>query len=171
MHFHPRKRWFAVCTKPGNEKRLARKIHRKGFVLYLPVCGKVPLFPGIVLINIQDSDIQAIRPIDGVIDYLYWLQLPATISDEEVAQLQLFCSVGIDITVSKSPLLRSKTPISIQIEENLNDGQRLREKPLAKLALPSLGYTLQGAIVSHSGVETWLKKPNQKHVYENAIIQ
>lgn len=139
------KKWYAVYTRFGCEKKVADAIGKKGWHVYLPVSllkKKVvePVFPNLVFVNIPESKHKHLKLVPGVLNLFYWLQKPAVITDVEIETMRHFLNEHAIIqiqqtSVSESEMVRlsSGSPI-----EDLIDRRSRNDK----LTLPSLGYDL-----------------------------
>lgn len=91
------RKWFALQTKPRNEKIVLRQIDQKGIETYLPLIEKiriwsdrkkkieVPLFSGYIFIHArEDERLEAISNTSGAIRYIYYEKRPAVVSEKEI---------------------------------------------------------------------------------------
>ena len=151
--------WFAVYTKPRWEKKVAALLSARGIKNYCPL-NKVerqwsdrkktieePLFKSYVFVNISEPDHTLVRRVDGVLNFVSWLNKPAVIRDEEIETIKLFLSDHQNVYLEK-------------VDVNLNDRVRILSGPLmtregnvleikhktVKVLLPSLGFTLVAEI-------------------------
>src|SRR6266852_5926070 len=95
-------KWYALYTKPRWEKKVADLLSAKDIESYCPVNRvyrqwsdrkkmiSVPLFTGYVFVNIDEKRQVAVRSTTGVINFVYWLNKPAVIQDEEIALIKKF---------------------------------------------------------------------------------
>jgi transcriptional antiterminator NusG len=159
------KQWFVVYTKPRWEKKVSRQLEQKKIEYYCPI-NKVqrqwsdrkkiieePLFTSYVFVRLNETEHSAVRMTDGVINFVYWLQKPAVVRNEEIETIRRFVNDYTDVKLEKKPI-------------NLNDKVRVIAGPLmqregnivevrsrtVKVSLPSLGYLLV-AEVANTNVE------------------
>lgn len=152
-------KWYAVYTKPRWEKKVADLLTRKHVENYCPL-NKVqrqwsdrkkivmePLFQSYVFVKISADSSSLVRETSGVLNFVYWLQKPAVIRDEEIDVIKRFMNEYHNIQLEKANV-------------NLNDKVRVIGGPLmmlegnvlevkhrtVKVLLPSLGYTLVAEI-------------------------
>jgi transcriptional antiterminator RfaH len=88
--------WYALYTKPRKEQKVAQQLEQLGFKVYLPLKTEVrqwsdrkkkvvvPLFSSYVFIQIEESKRADVFIIDGILNYVFWLNKPALIRDEEM---------------------------------------------------------------------------------------
>ncbi|MBK8712908.1 MAG: UpxY family transcription antiterminator [Niastella sp.] len=94
--------WYAVYTRPRNEKKLSIRLDETGIVNYCPL-QKVqrnwsdrkkiilePLFKGYLFIQVPEKDKWELRNIDGIVNFVYWLGKPAIIKDIEIENIKKF---------------------------------------------------------------------------------
>lgn len=151
----PKKQWLAIYTRPNWEKKVAETLERKKFEVYCPL-NKVkrqwsdrkktlsePLFNSYVFVNITENEMSAVKQVDGVLNFAYWLNKPAVIKTEEIDTIKRFLNEYDHVSVEKTQV-------------NVHDRVRITNGPLmmwegnvveirtntVKLTLPSLGQTL-----------------------------
>jgi len=153
------KMWYAVYTKPRWEKKVAGLLTRKNIENYCPL-NKVqkqwsdrkkivmePLFQSYVFVNVSSIEQLMVRETTGVLNFVYWLQKPAMIREEEIDVIKRFLNEYHNVQIEKSTV-------------NLNDKVRIVGGPLmmregnvleiknktVKVLLPTMGYTLVAEI-------------------------
>lgn len=153
------KMWYAVYTKPRWEKKVAGLLTRKNIENYCPL-NKVqkqwsdrkkivmePLFQSYVFVNVSSTEQLMVRETSGVLNFVYWLQKPAMIREEEIDVIKRFLNEYHNVQIEKSTV-------------NLNDKVRIVGGPLmmregnvleiknktVKVLLPTMGYTLVAEI-------------------------
>jgi transcription antitermination factor NusG len=154
-----KKQWYALYTRPRWEKKVADLLERKKVEVYCPL-NKVhrqwadrrkmilePLFPSYVFVYISEEEHRGMIETDGVINFVYWMDKPAVIRNEEIETIKKFLHEYDYVTLEKT-------------EVNLNDQVRIINGPLmmwegnvveirtntVKITLPSLGQTLVAEI-------------------------
>ena len=154
-----KKQWYALYTRPRWEKKVADLLEKKKVEVYCPLNRvhrqwadrrKVvlePLFSSYVFVYITEREHLSIKETDGVINFVYWLNKPAIIRNEEIDTIKKFLSEYDHVSLEKT-------------EVNLNDKVRIINGPLmmwegnvveirtntVKITLPSLGQTLVAEI-------------------------
>jgi transcription antitermination factor NusG len=153
------KQWYALYTRSRWEKKVADTLEKRKIEAYCPV-NKVqrqwadrkkvimePLFPSYVFVLVSPQEHLQIKEIDGVVNFVHWLNKPAVIRQEEIDTIKKFLSEYDKVTLEKTQV-------------NLNDRVRIINGPLmmwegnvveiktntVKMTLPSLGYTLVAEI-------------------------
>lgn len=153
------KQWYAVYTRPRWEKKVADLLERKKIEAYCPL-NKVrkqwadrkkivlePLFTSYVFVFVTPEEHLKIRQTDGVLNFVYWLNKPAVIREEEIETIKRFLSEYENVFLEK-------------LSVNVNDRVRIINGPLmmwegnvievrtntVKITLPTLGQTLVAEI-------------------------
>lgn len=154
-----KKQWYALYTRPRWEKKVAELLEKKKVEVYCPL-NKVqkqwadrkkivlePLFSSYVFVYITEREHVSIRQTDGVVNFVYWLNKPAVIRNEEIDTIKKFLNEYDQVSVERTQV-------------NLNDRVRIINGPLmmweghvveirtntVKITLPSLGKTLVAEI-------------------------
>lgn len=154
-----KKQWYALYTRPRWEKKVADLLEKKKVEVYCPL-NKVqkqwadrkkivlePLFASYVFVYITEREHLSIKQTDGVINFVYWLNRPAVIRNEEIDTIKKFLNEYDHVSVERTQV-------------NLNDRVRIINGPLmmwegnvveirtntVKITLPSLGQTLVAEI-------------------------
>ena len=159
MNLTATKQWYAIYTRPKSEKKVAEHLEKKKIEVYCPL-NKVkkqwadrkkiafePLFTSYVFVYATPDEHTKIKQTDGVISFVYWLNQPAAIRQEEIDTIKKFLNEYDNVVLERSPV-------------NLNDKVRIINGPLmmwegnvievrtntVKITLPSLGQTLVAEI-------------------------
>jgi|SRR5882757_4303734 len=159
------KNWYVVYTKPRWEKKVARQFEQKKIEYYCPL-NRVqrqwsdrkkiilePLFTSYVFVRLDEPEQLPVKQTDGVINFIYWLQRPAVVRNEEIDAIKRFMNEYQNVKLEKKSV-------------NLNDKVRIIGGPLMqregnvveiknktiKVLLPSLGYMLM-AEIENSNIE------------------
>lgn len=92
--------WFAVYTKPRNEKKVAENLSLMGVEVYCPMVSVVkqwsdrkksiqqPLFNSYVFVRLDEKDRAKVFSVPGVVRYLFWLGKPAVVRDFEIKAIK-----------------------------------------------------------------------------------
>jgi transcription antitermination factor NusG len=92
--------WYAVCTRPNHEKRVAEQLQRKNLEQLLPlynsvrqwkdrkVCLAMPLFPGYVFVRISLQERLRVLEIPGVAYFVGFGNQAACLPEEDLRSLQ-----------------------------------------------------------------------------------
>jgi transcription antitermination factor NusG len=154
-----KKQWYALYTRPRWEKKVADLLEKKKVEVYCPL-NKVekqwadrrkvvlePLFTSYVFVYVSEKEHISIKQTDGVVNFVYWLNKPAVIRNEEIDTIKKFLHEYDHVSVERTQV-------------NLNDRVRIINGPLmmwegnvveirtntVKITLPSLGQTLVAEI-------------------------
>ena len=124
-----KKQWYALYTRPRWEKKVADLLEKKKVEVYCPL-NKVekqwadrkkivaePLFTSYVFVHVTEQEHLSIRQTDGVLSFVYWLNKPAVIRNEEIDTIKKFLNEYDHVTVEKTQV-------------NLNDRVRIINGPL-----------------------------------------
>ena len=92
--------WYALYTKPRNEKKVADSLNALGIEVYCPVINTVkqwsdrkkkvtlPVLPSYVFVKIEEQKRNDVFQVAGVVRYVFWLGKPAIIRPIEIEALQ-----------------------------------------------------------------------------------
>jgi transcription antitermination factor NusG len=133
--------WFAIYTRPKNEKKVVEGLEKIGVEVYCPMVTQVkqwsdrkkkveaPLINSYVFVNIEDKKRNIVFEVPGVVRYLFWLGKPAVIQEHEIDLLKaslkgVFSSVEVNgiqpgdtLTISKGPF-QGKEGVVSQVDKN-----------------------------------------------------
>ncbi len=133
--------WFAIYTRPKNEKKVVAGLEKIGIEVYCPMVKQVkqwsdrkkkvevPLINSYVFVNIEESARNIVFEIPGVVRYLFWLGKPAVIQEQEIEVLRaslkgILSTVevngiqpGDNLTISNGPF-QGKEGVVSQVEKN-----------------------------------------------------
>lgn len=149
------KKWHALYTRPGREKKVSETLTRKKIENYCPL-NKVsrpwidlkkpvlePLFSSYVFVKVSDNKIADLKQIDGVVNIVYWLGKPAVISNHEIEAVKFLLGhystvklERIDINVNYS--VDTLEELLIRAENNSPEVKNRTVKAI----LPSIGYLM-----------------------------
>ena len=88
--------WYALYTKPRNEKKVEEQLHKMGLEVFCPKVSVVkqwsdrkkkvsqPLIPSYVFVKIKEQDRELVFNVPGVVRYLFFLGKPAIIKESEI---------------------------------------------------------------------------------------
>ena len=88
--------WYALYTKPRNEKKVEEQLHKMGLEVFCPKVsvvkqwsdrkkrGSQPLIPSYVFIKIKEQERDLVFSVSGVVRYLFFLGKPAIIKESEI---------------------------------------------------------------------------------------
>lgn len=156
-------KWYAIYTRPRWEKKVAEILTDKKIENYCPLNKVVrqwsdrkkvvfePLFTTYVFVKTTEKMYTEIRKITGVINFVYWLNKPAVIREEEINSIKDFLSNHYNVHLEKTPVV-------------INDIVRVTSGPLmeyegnviaiksktVKIILPSLGYMMVAEVAKEN---------------------
>lgn len=149
-------RWQIVLTKITCEKKVAGIFTKKGIEHYWPLntfrsyaknpakLKQEPLFKSYVFVRIVESQVEQVLRTPGVLNFVYWLNKPAVVKDQEIETIRLFLRQYHYLQIEKTEVNLNDTVKSIRgssitkagnVTEMLNDN-------FTKAILPSLGIIL-----------------------------
>lgn len=164
-------KWYVVYTKPGSEQKVSEVLKRKKLENYCPVYSvpkkygdnskvkETPLFKGYVFVKISELQHQELKKINGVINMVYWLGKPVSVTSVEIKAIKFFLGDYTNITIEKTEI-KSNDRINTQSNLSGHEGPLVTIKnKKAGVVLPSLGYiltaeveTLNVRIISSEGI-------------------
>jgi len=103
------KKWYAVYTKPHSEKKVTALLTKKKIESYCPMIGTMkqkkivyqPLFPCYIFICVPEGKMKTINQTKGVINFLYWLDKPVVIKNDEIEAIKQFVHDHENIQLEK----------------------------------------------------------------------
>lgn len=149
------KKWYAVYTKPRWEKKVDKLLTEKGIESYCPLqkiqrqwsdrkkIVEEPLFKSYVFVRIPDAEQTALRKVNGVVNYVYWMGKPAVVKDREIEVIKKFLDEYENIQVEpvevhinnkvhiKSGVLMDKEATVLSVMKNK-----------VKVVIESIGFSL-----------------------------
>ena len=169
------KKWYIIATKAGNEKKLSNLLTRKNIDSYCPLTrqwiGKKkvvlePLFNCFVFICIDEVNIPAVKMIDGVLNFVYWLEKPAIINSEEIEIMKRFMTEYSNVKLEKIPfgLDRMSRTNTGQLADIRTHTISVKNNTV-KIVLPSLGYNIL-AEASNTNAEVLVSTKKSYYIVE-----
>jgi transcriptional antiterminator RfaH len=140
------KKWFVLCTKTRNELKVTERLTGIGVEVYAPTRIEVkqwsdrkkkvlvPLLPSMVLVRLQESQVDQVFEVPGVVRYLFEHGKRAKVSNLEVLAMQRYLENTYETTQKelevgdsvKVPLLEQEaTLLSIKGKKCLAQLQKL----------------------------------------------
>ena len=149
------KKWFVVYTKSRCEKKVADLLSKKGVENYCPL-NRVqkqwsdrkkiifaPLFTSYVFVRISSSEQSIICRTDGILNFVYWLNKPAVIRNEEIDVIKKYLNDHSFIRLEKVSININDTVRVIAGPFMEQEGKVVSFKSKSvKIMLPSLGYLM-----------------------------
>jgi transcription antitermination factor NusG len=151
--------WYAVYTKPRWEKKVNELLLKAGVEAYCPL-NKVrkkwsdrikwveePLFKSYVFVKIAEEEQTAVRMVNGIVNFVYWLGRPAIIQDKEIAIIRKFLNEYTEVRAE--PLdLRIDAKIKINRGVLMDKEAKVVEvmNKKVRVVIESIGYALFAVI-------------------------
>ena len=119
------KNWYAVYTRPRWEKKVYSLMIEKGMEAYCPLNRvkkkwsdrvkwiEEPLFKSYVFVRATDNGQTAVRMVNGVVNFVYWLGKPAVVKDIEIATIRKFLNDYDEVWVEPIAL-KKDTKVTIR---------------------------------------------------------
>jgi transcription antitermination factor NusG len=147
--------WYALYTRSRWEKKVVRQLDEKGIEHYCPLIKverqwsdrkKIilqPLFTGYVFVRLKQEDAASVRKVEGCINFVYWLNKPAVIRDEEIVAIRKFLQEHESIQVEKTRVNLEDRVRIISGPFTEKEGKVVGVKSrTVRVLLPSLGFAL-----------------------------
>ncbi|HEV2353640.1 MAG TPA: UpxY family transcription antiterminator [Puia sp.] len=154
-----KRNWYAVYTKPRWEKKVYSRLVENGFEAYCPLNRvrkkwsdrlkwvEEPLFKSYVFVKAEEEELAAVRMVNGVVNFVYWLGKPAIIRNKEIEVIHKFLSEYDEVQVVPVEL-RTESRITI-LQGALMDKKATVIKVLnnkVRVVIESIGYSLVATI-------------------------
>lgn len=149
------KKWYVVYTKPRWEKKVHRLLGEKSMESYCPL-NKVqkkwsdrikmveePLFKSYVFVKVSKEDQLNVRMVNGVINFVYWLNKPAIVKEKEIEAIRRFMN-EYEYVQAEPIALKPDTKVRIQ-QGAFMDREATVVKVLnnkVQVVIESIGYIL-----------------------------
>jgi transcription antitermination factor NusG len=147
--------WYVLYTKPRWEKKVDRVLKEKGIISYCPL-NKVrkkwsdrykiieePLFKSYDFVFITPEDMEKVRAVNGVVNFVYWNGRPAKVKDWEIDNIKRFMNEFLQVEAIP---LELKANTKVLIHHGVMMGQEATvERVLhnvVELRIESFGYKL-----------------------------
>jgi len=142
--------WYALCTRPKCEKKVAAYLSKKRYDTYLPLrtvasqwsflkrSESEPLFPTVVFVRLREDQLEAVKRVNGVIGLMHWLNQPAVIREEDVDMIKSFLARYQQVRIARTKVRRE--PVLEETQEEV--GAKVVRMHTVTTSLASLGYVL-----------------------------
>jgi transcription antitermination factor NusG len=152
--------WLVLYVKPRNEKAVAERLTSRGYNAWCPTVRTLrlwkdrkkkvdePLFRSYVFIKISEKDRMGVFECPGVVRYVFWLQKPAVIREDEIKAIQQFIKA---IPEENENLQIDFTPLEeVDIIDGMFANQKgkylFKQKGQVTLLIESLGTVVRAQI-------------------------
>ena len=118
-----KKKWYVVYTKARNEKKTALILEKSGIDVYCPIVKEVrqwsdrkktvevPSFSSYLFVHLAPKERELVYAAPGVVRYLFWLNRPAIVKDQEIETLKSWLSG--EVLAAKVQTLKAGDCLSI----------------------------------------------------------
>jgi len=167
------KKWYAVYTKSGYEKKVTALLSRKKFESYCPMIGAMkqkklvygPLLPRYVFVRASEDQIKLITHTRNVISLLYWFDKPVIIKNDEIEAIRQFVHDNENIHLEKLDRTTEKQKSLIgKPEVTIEERMMPVKNKMVKVLHTSLGYSIT-AEVNEGETEAIYRDTKEKHVF------
>ena len=149
------KKWYAIYTKPRWEKKVDKLLGEKGIESYCPLqkiqrqwsdrkkIVEEPLFKSYVFVRISDDEQTALRMVNGVVNFVYWMGKPAIVKDHEIQVIRQFMNEYDNVEVTHMSIEEGS---KIMVESGVLMGKSGTVKKVlhkkVEVFIQSIGFTL-----------------------------
>jgi len=155
------KRWYALYVRPRWEKKVADSLTKKQVECYCPVTRvarqwsdrkkiiEEPLFTSYVFVNIYYMELLKALGTNGVINFVYWLDKPAVIQNEEIHTIRRFLNDYDNIVLEKVPVKQNdhvRITNGLLMEQEGVIASVNNNSTKIKVLLPSLGFMMHAEV-------------------------
>jgi transcription antitermination factor NusG len=146
------KQWYALCTRPQQELKVAAVLSKKGIENACPLTRKMlvntgfrkkitwsPVFPSFVFVHISEAEFSAVLRTNDVVNFMYWMGKPAVVADADIRNMEQFSARYPNVMVERTAIIKNAiaTQPVLAVYETGTD-----EEEIIRIALPSLGFIL-----------------------------
>ncbi len=148
--------WYVLYTKPKWEKKVAEQLQAIGVECYCPLIIKerkwtdrikkieMPLFNSYVFVYLEEKNRSVVFQSLGAVRYLFWLQKPAIVREEEIATIKKWLNSSDVAEIEVSTYQKGDT-IEVDSGPFVNHKAVVKEVTASYyiLVLESMGYVLK----------------------------
>jgi len=92
--------WYVIYVKSRNEKKVALQLEKIGVKVFCPMVMQIrqwsdrtkkveiPLLNSYVFVKLEAHEREVVFQVPGVVRYIYWLEKPAIVREQEIEVLQ-----------------------------------------------------------------------------------
>lgn len=103
------KNWYAIYTKPRNEKRVAELLSKQGIANYLPLLNsvrqwsdrkkiiEVPLFSSYIFVHIDEKEYFTVIKVQGIVKFVSFEKKRVAIPVCQIEAIRKFIATGEEI--------------------------------------------------------------------------
>ena len=161
------RKWHAVYTRPNFEKKVAFQLSKKKIIHYCPVntvqrelnekyqSVSEPLFSSVVFVYVNAIEQIQVSQTSGVINFMYWLNRPAVIPEQEIDEIRKILSGFSEIQLRRTKVNLHEEVLVSSDTLQVRSGNVIEVSPdRVQVTLPSLGYVMEAAVKRRSSHET-----------------
>lgn len=149
------KKWYAIYTRSRWEKKVNLLLQESGVESYCPL-NKVhrkwsdrmkvveePLFKSYVFVKVNEQEKTAVRMVNGVVNFVYWLGKPAIIKDKEIETIKRFLDEYDNVEVQQVNIF-PKSKIRIRKGAFMDKEATVLKvlKNRVEVVIESIGYSM-----------------------------
>ena len=136
--------WHAVYTKPNKEKKAIAALTKRGIESLYPLKSdsqQIPLFRSTIFVYINQQEIDEVKSISHIYNFLYYQSTLAVIKNDEIEMLQTVASRYKNVQVEKTSIdLDSQISVSDALFFDHAASPMIVKSETLKITFPSLGY-------------------------------
>ena len=154
-----KKRWYVVYTKPRWEKKVYGLLFNRGLEVYCPLNRvrkswsdrvkwiEEPLFKSYVFVRAGQDDLSAVRHVNGVLNFVYWLGKPAIVKDGDIDLIRKFLNDHKEVEVEPVEL---KEDARVTIRQGVLMNRQAKVVKVmnkrVRVVIESIGYALVAVV-------------------------
>lgn len=151
------KKWHAIYTRQGRERKVSEILTRKKIENYCPI-NKVmrpwgdpkklvpePLFTSNIFVKVAEDQLTHLMHTDGVINFVYWLGQPAVICQSEIETVKSFLNEHQTVKLEKVGMNLNNSVTATADLFLAKDYLSHDKDETPRVMLPSLGYVIVAA--------------------------
>jgi len=152
-------KWYAVYTKSRWEKKVAEQLNNLNIENYCPLNKVVrkwsdrkkvieePLFTSYVFVKINEKQVNSLRCVFGLVNFVYWLGKPAVIQDAEIELIKTFLKNHNDVKIEQAHLnIHDKVRVIDGPFIDMEGNVVAVKKKFVKVLIPSLRFFMTAEI-------------------------
>ena len=145
--------WYAVCTRPQHELKVAAALLKKGIETLCPQTRKMlvsngfrkkisysPVFPSFVFVHITEAEMSTVLRTNDVTNFMYWMGRPAVVSETDINAMQQFASRYPNVTLKRTAVV--KNALAGNNEQQVYTTKAGQSDEIIQQVLPSIGFIL-----------------------------
>lgn len=118
--------WYAVYTKPRNEKKILARLEEKGIEAYLPLQKTLkqwsdrkkwveePLFRSYIFVHVVQKDYYSVLNTDGIVRYVSFAGKAVRMPDHDIFQIKTLLQENLEIETTDAHI-EPGTKVEVQM--------------------------------------------------------